>query len=151
MARISEDLVKELASNRYDDTPVKKFTVLDHLPVRQNVEETPYPKSGDPNPLVKVGIVSVGGGAVRWADTSAYSETSMLITRAGWMPGSDRAYFYVQDRAQTWLDFCTVPRDGGAPTRLFRETTKAWVDDPGPPTFLKDGTFLLASERMKGQ
>ena len=31
--------------------------------------------------------------------------------------------------------------------RLFRETTKAWVDDPGPPIFLKDGSFLLASER----
>src|SRR5262249_9226833 len=50
-------------------------------------------------------------------------------------------------RAQTWLDFCTVPRDGGEATRLFRETTKAWVDDPSPPTFLKDGSFLLPSAR----
>jgi dipeptidyl-peptidase-4 len=33
------------------------------------------------------------------------------------------------------------------PTRLFRETTKAWVDDPGPLTFLKDGSFLIFSER----
>ncbi len=66
--------------------------------------------------------------------------------RAGWWPDGQNAYLYVQDRAQTWLDFCTVA-DGGEVKRLFRETTKAWVDDPGPPVFLKDGSFLLASTR----
>ena len=35
----------------------------------------------------------------------------------------------------------------GAVKRLFRETTKAWVDDPGAPLFLKDGSFLLTSTR----
>ena len=40
-----------------------------------------------------------------------------------------------------------LSRDGGEPKRLFRETTKAWVNDPGAPKFLKDGSFLLASER----
>jgi dipeptidyl-peptidase-4 len=53
----------------------------------------------------------------------------------------------VQDRAQTWLDFCTVPLTGGKPTVLFRETTKAWVEDHGAPNFLKDGSFLFLSER----
>lgn len=76
-----------------------------------------------------------------------YSETAMLLVRAGWTPDSQRVFFYVQDRAQTWLDYCTVAADGTEPTRLFRESTKAWVDDPGPPTFLKDGSFLLTSER----
>jgi dipeptidyl-peptidase-4 len=52
----------------------------------------------------------------------------------------------VQDRAQTWLDFCTVA-PGGEVKRLFRETTKAWVDDPGAPVFLKDGSFLFTSAR----
>src|SRR5207244_2379028 len=33
------------------------------------------------------------------------------------------------------------------PKRLFPETTTAWVDDPGAPTFLTDGSFLLPSER----
>ena len=34
--------------------------------------------------------------------------------------------------------------------RLFRETTKAWVDDPGPPVFLKDGSFLTAADMGEG-
>jgi dipeptidyl aminopeptidase/acylaminoacyl peptidase len=138
---------RQIAFCRYDDTPVKKFTVIDHLPVRQSVENTPYPKAGDPNPLVKLGIVSAAGGAVRFADLGDYSETASLLLRAGWTPDSQKVYFYMQDRAQTWLDVCTVSAEGGTPTRLFRETTKAWVDDPGPLTFLKDGSFLLTSAR----
>jgi dipeptidyl aminopeptidase/acylaminoacyl peptidase len=136
-----------LAFLRFDDGPVYKFTVLDQLPTRQNVETTPYPKAGDPNPLVKLGLVSAAGGSVVWADLHDYSETASLVTRVGWMPDNDRAYCYMQDRAQTWLDFCTVDVANGACKRLFRETTKAWVDDPGAPTFLKDGSFLFSSQR----
>jgi len=136
-----------LAFLHFDDQPVHPFTVLDQIPTHQRVETTRYPKAGDPNPFVKLGIVSVAGGPIRWVDLSNYSETASLIVHVGWTPDSQRAYFYIQDRAQTWLDFCTVSSDGGEPKRLFRETTNAWVDNPGPPTFLKDGSFLLASER----
>ena len=41
-------------------------------------------------------------------------ETERLVIRAGWTPDSQEVYFYVQNRAQTWLDFCTAsPRGGG--------------------------------------
>jgi dipeptidyl-peptidase-4 len=136
-----------LAFVRYDDTPVHKFAVLDTTPVRQQVELTPYPKAGDPIPTVKLGIVPVAGGPVAFVDLSGYSDGAMILTRAGWLPNGEKVYFYLQDRAQTWLDFCTAPRTGGSLTRLFRDKTRAWVDDPGSPHFLKDGSFLLASER----
>jgi dipeptidyl aminopeptidase/acylaminoacyl peptidase len=138
---------QRIAFIRYDDHPVPTFTVLDHIPLHQTVESIPYPKSGDPNPIVKLGVVSVAGGPVHWADLSNYSETGSIIDRAGWTPDGRTLTFYVQDRAQTWLDFCTAPAAGGSTTRLFRETTKAWVDNPGPPTYLADGSFVLPSER----
>jgi len=138
---------KQIAFLRFDDTPVHKFTVLDHIPIRQNVETTAYPKAGDPNPLVKLGIVAVAGAPVRWVDLSNYSETASLLIRVAWTPDSQKVFFYVQDRAQTWLDVCTVSPSGEDTRQLFRETTRAWVDDPGNPTFLKDGSFLLPSER----
>jgi dipeptidyl aminopeptidase/acylaminoacyl peptidase len=136
-----------IAFIRYDDRPVHKFTVLDTIPTRQIVEQTPYPKTGDPNPLVKLGVVAAGGGDIRWADLNSYSETSSLLLRASWTPDSGRVWFFVQDRAQTWLDVCTMSPNGGAPTRLFRESGKTWIDDPGPLKFLKDGSFLLNSSR----
>jgi len=91
-----------LAFIRYDDTPVHTFMVIDEIAPLQKVEATRYPRAGDPNPLVRLGIAAVGGDPVRWVDLRDYSENSMLIDRAGWMPDIQSVYFYVQDRAQTW-------------------------------------------------
>jgi dipeptidyl-peptidase 4 len=138
---------KHLVFMRFDDKNVPRFTVVNDTGPKQGVEATPYPRPGEANPVVKLGVVSVAGGDVRWADLTNYTETSSLLVRAGWLPDSQSAYFCIQDRAQTWLDFCTLPVKGGEPTRLFRETTKAWVEEAGAPTFLKDGSFLWLSDR----
>lgn len=137
---------RRIAFLRFDDTPVNTFTVLDQIPTRQKVEKIPYPKAGDPNPIVKLGVVPVAGGDPVFADQSNYSPGESIVSRVGWLPDSSRVFAYFQNRTQTWLDFCTLPAEGGALTRLFRETTKAWVEDLGEPVFLPDGSFLLASE-----
>ena len=137
---------RRIAFLRFDDSPVAGFTVLDHIPTRQKVERISYPKAGDPNPIIKLGVVPVAGGEPNFADQANYSPGDSIVARVGWLPDSTKVYAYWQNRAQTWLDFCTMPSEGGPLIRLFRETTKAWVEDLGEPTFLPDGTFLLASE-----
>ncbi len=129
-----------IAFYRTDDAPVPKFTVVNNVPQRQHVETTAYPRAGEPNPQVKLGIVSVAGGPLKWVDLEAYSEGAFLITGAGWLPDSEKVYFFVQDRAQTWLDINTASKDGGEPKRLLRETTKAWVEPPDTLRFRADGS-----------
>src|SRR5205085_6747167 len=46
-----------IAFLRLDETPVPTFAVVDHIPPQQVLEVTPYPKAGDPNPLVRLGMV----------------------------------------------------------------------------------------------
>jgi dipeptidyl aminopeptidase/acylaminoacyl peptidase len=136
-----------LAFLHFDDTGVRQVTIVDQASARLGTETTPYPKAGERNPAVKLGIADVSGGPIHWVQLKDYPEATTLLVRAGWTPDSQNVYCYCQDRAQTWLDMCLAPREGGKATRLFRETTKAWVEDLGEPTFLKDGSFLLASER----
>jgi dipeptidyl aminopeptidase/acylaminoacyl peptidase len=138
---------QHIAFLRLDDGPVHKFTVLDPIPVRQHVEQTPYPKAGDPNPKVKLGIVNVNGSAPVFAQLGDYSENSMLILRSFFSQDGKHAFCYVTDRAQTWLDMVKVDPNDGRAEKLFRETTKAWVDDPHEAYFLKDGSFLFFSAR----
>jgi dipeptidyl aminopeptidase/acylaminoacyl peptidase len=138
---------KQIAFTRYDDSSVHKFTVINEIPQRQVVEVSPFPLTGDPNPTVKLGLAAVETGEVKWTDLHHYPKESTLLIRAGWLPDNKTAYFYVQDRAQTWLDVCTVPASGGKPQKLLRDKTRAWIENPGPPFFLKDGSFLLLSER----
>jgi dipeptidyl aminopeptidase/acylaminoacyl peptidase len=138
---------KQIAFMQFDDRPVYPFTVIDEITRRQVLEKTPYPKAGDPNPRARIGVVAAAGGSIHWVDTGNYSDASSLLVRAGWTPDSQKLYFYAQNRTQTWLDVCTVSAEGGAPRRLFRETTRAWVDIPSEPHFLKDGSFLIPLQR----
>ena len=132
---------------QFDDGPVNEYTVVNNTGKKQKVEETTYPRAGEPNPKVNIGIVTTAGGTVRWIDPDNYLDGTYLVTNAGWMPDSKKIFFFVQDRAQKWLDFNTASKRGGEPTCLFREKTDAWVDVPDNPKFLSDGSFLLFSER----
>src|SRR5207253_11422174 len=70
--------------------------------------------------------------------------------RVGWLPDSKGVYFYAQNRTQTWLDLCVAARESGECKKLFRDQTKAWINDNGaigPVNFLKDGSFLFFSAR----
>ena len=49
------------------------YAVVDHIPYEQNVEQWDYPKAGDPNPLVKLGVARVTGGPASWVDTREIS------------------------------------------------------------------------------
>ena len=90
-----------LAFLRFDENPVPEFTVVDHIPYYQNVEVTPYPKAGAPNPIVKLGVVSAAGGDIRWVDTFKYQPEDFLISRVDWTPDSKKVVFQAQNREQT--------------------------------------------------
>ncbi len=140
-----------IAYLRIDERPVPEFTVVDHIPLDQRIEITPYPKAGDPNPIVKLGVVAAAGGDTKFVDTFKYQPEDFLITRVTWTPDSKKVVFQAQNREQTFLDLnFGDPRTGETKT-LFRETTKAWVATIDNPKWLQDGTFLWLSERSGWQ
>jgi dipeptidyl-peptidase 4 len=136
-----------IAFLRFDENPVPEFTVVDHIPYHQNVEITPYPKAGDPNPLVKLGVVSAAGGDIRWVDTFKYQPADLLISRVAWSPDGKKIVYQAQNREQTFLDVNFADANDGKSTNVIHETSKAWVAINEEPIWLKDGTFIWASER----
>ena len=136
-----------LAFQVFDDAAVAQYTVLNDLAPQQRVEQERYPQAGEPNPRVKLAVVPAAGGAVQWADLSAYSPEAIIITRFGWAPDSRHVYFLIQNRTQQWLDYRLWNLADASSRLLFRETSAAWVDDPGAPRFLADGSLVFASQR----
>ena len=136
-----------IAYLQLDDRAVPTFTVLDHIPYHPEVEHWEYPKAGDTNPVVRLGIVRAAGGATTWADLSGYRPSDPLVVNVDWTPDSSRVVFQVQDREQTWLDLVLADPEGGSVEKVLRETTEAWVNVNGSPIWLEDGTFLWLSER----
>ena len=136
-----------LALLRLDEHGVPRYTLVDDVPTRPEVETWPYPKAGDPNPKVQLLLARVAGGKPTLVDTGKYALSDHLIVDVAWTPGADKVAFQVQDREQTWLDLNLAATSDGKPATLLRETTEAWVDNHGSPRWLKDGSFLWLSER----
>jgi dipeptidyl-peptidase-4 len=136
-----------IAFMQLDERPVGKFTVVDHIPTMQTLEETPYPKAGYPNPRVKLFTVRAGGGSPAEVDTEAYGGGDHLIVAVAWKTDGSALTYQVQDREQTWLDLDSWSVADSTPHTILRETTKAWVDNDGDPLWLTDGSFLWLSER----
>jgi dipeptidyl-peptidase-4 len=155
---------RRIAFLRIDETPVRPFAIVDHVPDPDlatdrgvRVEQMFYPKAGDPNPLCSLWIADIEERTVREVDLSAYP-ADRLIVRVGWTPAADHVVFEVQDRIQTSLDLMLADPSTGASKRLVRlemprgedgEPT-GWVEVPGLPTWLSDGSFLLRNEVATG-
>jgi len=141
----------KLAYLRLDENPVHEFTVVDHIPYRQNLEVTPYPEAGDPNPVVQLGVVDAAGGATRWVDTYKYQPSDLLIVRVSWTPDGRKVVYQAQNREQTFLDLNFAGSDDGKSNTVLHEISKAWVEVIDNPTWLKDGSFLWQSARSGWQ
>lgn len=134
-----------LAFLRLDETGVPVYTLVDDVKEPIVVEATPYPRAGERNPMVQLGVARADGSGTTWVDLSTWKDAEPLVVDVGWSP-RNALHFSVQDREQTWLELCTADATG-KPTKLVRETTPAWTSNNGGPTWLADGTFLWFSEK----
>jgi dipeptidyl-peptidase-4 len=139
---------RRLALLQLQEARVPRYPLVDDIAAAPRVEDTPYPKAGDPNPEVRIGIVDASGGGPRWVDLARYAAEEPLVVDVTWSPDSRRVLFQVQDRAQTWLSLDDVDAATLQVRTLLREKSKAWVErHDDAVTWLRDGGFLWVSER----
>jgi dipeptidyl-peptidase 4 len=142
---------KSIAFLQLNEKPVDRYPVDDSLSYKSTVEETRYPKAGDPLPDVKLFIVQIADMKIVEADLSSYPADDRLVVRVGWRPDSSGVIFQMQNRIQTWLDICEAnPADGNV-KKLMREASPAWVDVIIEPKWLADGDFLWMSDKAGGR
>ncbi|MCS7020954.1 MAG: S9 family peptidase [Gemmataceae bacterium] len=79
---------QQIAFLQFDDRPVRRFTITRFEGNYGGVEQYPYPKAGEANPLVRLGVVTLEGGQPRWLPLPAdlYPPAQTLIVRVGWRP-----------------------------------------------------------------
>ncbi|HMI77476.1 MAG TPA: DPP IV N-terminal domain-containing protein [Ferruginibacter sp.] len=138
---------KHIAFFRSDDTPVPVFTLTDGAGLHGLVEQERYPKVGDPNPEVKVGIVEPGGGNIVWADFNAKDD--QYFGMPYWKPDGRSLLVQWMNRLQDNLIIYEVNLSTGAKKEFYNEKQKTWVDldDSRRISFLEDGSgFILLSD-----
>jgi dipeptidyl-peptidase-4 len=106
-----------------------------------------YPKAGQPNPDVRLGVVNATGGKTRWLDVGD-TRTQYLIARVTWAPDSTRLFVIRPNRIQNHVDLLAVGVESRRVTTLLEESDPHWVNLPEEPLFVNSGAqFLWLSER----
>jgi dipeptidyl-peptidase 4 len=115
------------------------------LNARGVLEPERYPKAGDPNAEVRVGIVSVTGGETKWMDFG--EPRGALLARVVWSPSSREVMAERLNRVQNKLDLLMADISTGASHTVLHEEDPQWINVKGEPQFLDANRFLWTSER----
>jgi len=137
---------RSIAYLQTDETGVAESTFVDFQPVRERIIHQRYPKAGEQNPRVRVGILNIASPETHWINLS--EKPFEWILRVKWLPDSQRVSVQTMTRPQTegYLFFANVKT---SETKLIlTENDAYWVNVTDDLFFLPDGEhFLWASER----
>jgi dipeptidyl-peptidase-4 len=137
----------KIAYLRSDDTDVPVFTLnrLDEADgVHGLIEAVPYPKAGDPNPKVKMGIADVTTTKTTWIKTD-YS-VDQYIAWPFWTPDSKKLAVQIVNRDQNELKIILADPATGDFTDIYNETRKTWVEFREDIYVMKNGSgFIIRS------
>lgn len=104
-----------------------------------------YPKAGQPNADVRVGVVAASGGQTKWMD---FGETrDHLIARVHWSADSRSVIAHRLNRVQNHLWILAADAATGRARPLIEETDPAWINITDDFHLLPDGRILRTSEQ----
>lgn len=139
----------KIAYLRTDETDVPVFTLnrLDEADgIHGKLEVVPYPKAGDPNPKVKMGIADVASAKTVWVKTDY--NVDQYIAWPFWTPDSKKMAIQVVNRDQNDLKFILADPNTGDFTQIYEESRRTWVEFREDVYVMKNGTgFILRSYR----
>ncbi len=137
---------RQLAFMRFDDSEVPIFPIYNSQGQHGFLENTRYPKPGDKNPEVKMGMVKTGSQGIIWADFDAKND--QYFGTPFWMADSRTLWMQWMNRDQNDLIIYSVTPANGAKKIVYEEKQKTWVDWFDDMYFLKNGEgFILKSDK----
>ncbi len=133
---------------RLDQSQVPTFPIVRYPnDPHVTVEVMRYPKAGDPNSLVKIGVADLETLAITWVDIGTNQD--IYIPRIQWTEDPEVLAIQRLNRGQDTLDLMLADVRDGSTRVILTETDTAWIDvENGYVDFLK-GTeqFLWTSNR----
>ena len=117
---------RQIAFLHMDETNVPTYPITDWMPTHPTVDQEKYPKVGDPNPTVKLGVVDADKGKVKWI--SLTKDEDSYIPRFGWVR-QGVVWAEVLNRTQEKMDLYFVDAQSGKSRLVLSESYDgAWFD-----------------------
>ena len=132
-----------IAYLQMDEATVPNYPITDWIPTHSTVDEQRYPQPGDPNPGVRVGIVSASGGSTVWMHVPL-SQHNDYIPRFGWLD-NHHAWIETLQRDHRHMDIYFANTETGIVRKALAQTANKFFDESYDVHFLHNGQFLLTS------
>ena len=134
---------RKLAFYRFDDSEVPMFPIYSPFGQDGVLRRTHYPKAGEKNPEVRIGIYDLESGALSWVDFDPAQDQYFGIPF--W--GADSQTFYVarEPRIQNTLDLYAVNPADGSKRAIYHEEVPTWLDWIDGMLFSDKGLYMVRS------
>lgn len=116
---------KYMAYWQTDETDVNIFQMTDYSGQHPEYQKIPYPKVGDKNPTVKIGVVEVNSGHKQWMDINSGDG---YIPRIYWTSQKDQLAIVHLNRPQNHLKLTFYDVKSGQGKLVMEEKSDAWID-----------------------
>lgn len=132
---------------RFDNTRVPLFPIYSPFGQDGSLVNTRYPKAGEQNPEVRIGIADIeeafggeGPCSIVWADFDPSQD--QYFGTPFW--GADSREFYVSrmPRIQNTLDLYAVDVQTGARREVYHEQYSTWIDWITGVVFTENGLYM---------
>jgi len=139
---------RSIAFWRFDTSGVPEFSMINNTDgLYPRITAFKYPKAGQTNSVVKIGVVPASGGPPVWMKAEG-DPRETYIPRLDWAGNSDEVIFQQLNRLQNTNDVFLGDVSTGEVRRIFRDRDDAWVEVMDSFVWLDGGKRLLwLSER----
>ncbi len=125
---------EKIAFLKFDDSPVPTFTLFKADGIHGELEVAHYPKAGDNDPKVWLGIYDFATKKTSWIDSSLNNEK--YIAWIFWSENGDKFLYQTVDRSQENLNFILLNTKTNSKKTIYSEHQNSWVE------FKEDVSFL---------
>jgi len=127
-----------------DEAAVPEFTLFDEMGLYPKIKKIRYPKAGETNPTLRIGILRIKGGGRKWIQYARVDNDYLP-----WMEwvNNEKVAFLKMDRKQKNWDLFVADRQTGRSIKILSESDpEGWLENHEQIKFMKDGKILWISE-----
>lgn len=136
---------QKIAFYRFNESRVKEFFMTEWGTLYPGLTRFKYPKAGEQNSIVKIGVYDLSSGETTWMDIG--SENDQYIPRINWTRDSNILAIRRMNRLQNEQNLMLADVTTGKTRTIKTETSNAWIDVNDNLTFLENGEqFIYTSE-----
>ncbi|WP_411359584.1 S9 family peptidase [Pseudidiomarina salilacus] len=129
-----------------EGTPI--FTMINNTDTLYPTLKTfPYPKVGETNAAMRIGVMSADGGETTWMKVPGDPRQHYLV-RMQWAGNSEQLFIQQLTRSQAVNRAFLANANNGEVAEVVRETTESWAEYVDDVQFIDNGdAFTWLSER----